>query len=441
MAAMVTASYCLFFFSLILSTTAATAKTGGFSVELIHRDSPKSPFYNPLEIPSQRVANALRRSISRTNHFLSSKKTDTPRSNIIPNSGEYLMNISLGTPPFPILAIADTGSDLVWTQCLPCSECYEQEAPLYNPKSSSTYKTIPCSSRQCEELQGTSCSGEESKSESTCVYSVAYGDQSFSNGDLVSDTLTLASTSGRPVALPQTTFGCGHDNDGTFNEKGSGIVGLGGGDVSLISQMGESIGGKFSYCLVPLTATPGSSSKINFGSQGIVSGVGAVSTPLVKKTPDTFYFLTLEGISVDGDRIDFLGSSSGASEGNIIIDSGTTLTLLPSDFYSKLEESVSSKINATQVESPVSGLKLCYNIAKGDIGVPELTVHFKGADVKLKPLNTFVQVSEQVMCSTFIGTDNNGISIYGNLAQMNFLVGYDSQKQTVSFKPTDCAKA
>ncbi|KAL6493914.1 hypothetical protein OROGR_031823 [Orobanche gracilis] len=32
-------------------------------------------------------------------------------------------------------------------------------------------------------------------------------------------------------------------------------------------------------------------------------------------------------------------------------------------------------------------------------------------------------------------------AIYGNLAQMDFLVGYDLEKRTVSFKPSVCSEA
>ncbi|XVF06757.1 hypothetical protein REPUB_Repub06bG0078100 [Reevesia pubescens] len=407
------------------------AQKGGFSVELIHRDSLKSPLYNPLGTTSDRVTNALRRSFSRVHRFKpTSISTKAAEADIIVNSGEYLMNISIGTPAFDIIAIADTGSDLIWTQCKPCSQCYKQDAPLFDPSDSSTYRTISCNASQCENLQGNSCSSNNS-----CEYSVSYGDNSFSNGDLAADTLTLPSTTGRLVAIPKTVIGCGHNNDGTFNEKTSGIIGLGGGDVSLISQLGNTIGGKFSYCLLPISKT-GESSKMNFGSHAIVSGNGVVSTPLTKKDPSTYYFLTLEAVSVGRKTINFTGSSFGTGDGNIIIDSGTTLTLVPEDFYSGLESAVSSQINATRVDGP-EGLSLCYD-ASTDFAVPNITVHFTDADVKLQPLNTFVLVSETVACFTFSPIQD--FAIYGNLAQMNFLVGYDTEKQTVSFKPTDCSK-
>ncbi|KAK8565029.1 hypothetical protein V6N13_020155 [Hibiscus sabdariffa] len=389
------------------------ALSGGFSVELIHRDSINSPFYNPLETTSDCVTKALRRSLDRFNHFKrNSVTTKTAEADIIVNSGEYLMNISLGTPGFDVVAIADTGSDLIWTQCKPCSHCFNQEAPFFNPTKSSTYRKLSCTASQCSRLQGSSCSSDH-----TCQCSVSYGDASFSNGDLAADTLTLASTSGRPMAVPYTVIGCGRNNGGTFNEKTSGIIGLGGGKVSLISQLGTSIAGKFSYCLLPISET-GNSSKMNFGSNAVVSGAGVVSAPLVKKSPDTFYYLTLEAISVGTKRIEFTGSSTGSGEGNIIIDSGTTLTLLPSDFYAELESVVDSHINATKVEGP-QGLSLCYE-AQNLIEFPEVTVHFTDADVKLKPLNIFVKVSDTTICFAFSGVED--LAIYGNIAQMNFLI-------------------
>ena len=104
-------------------------------------------------------------------------------------------------------------------------------------------------------------------------------------------TLTLGSTTSHP--MPLSLIWCGHDNVGNFDDKGSDIVGIGGGVVSLVSQLSSSIGGKFSYCLVPLTSRDKNSSKLNFGSDAVVSGPGTVSTPLVPKILDTFYFLTL----------------------------------------------------------------------------------------------------------------------------------------------------
>lgn len=251
---------------------------GGFSVELIHRDSPMSPLHNPSETYAQRVTNALQRSTNRvslprsTNLFPS----NNPESTIVSDKGEYLMKISIGTPPVEILGVVDTASDLIWIQCMPCSSCYKQKAPLFDPKNSNTYKEVSCTSSQCQSASGTSCSDD------ICHYKRFYRDRSYSNGIISNEAVTFSSTSlDRPVSLPQIIIGCGHNNSGLFNEDGSGMIGLGRGSMSLISQMDSSINGKFSYCLVPSFSQLNSSSKMSFGNNAVVSGAMVVSTPLL----------------------------------------------------------------------------------------------------------------------------------------------------------------
>ncbi|WCJ27701.1 Eukaryotic aspartyl protease family protein [Euphorbia peplus] len=429
-------SFCLI--SCAILSTEATKD--GFSIEIINRDSSNSPFFNPDETPSQRIVNAFRRSTNRARHFNSrtsgSISPETAESVISGGGGAYLMNISVGTPSFEIVAIADTGSDLIWTQCEPCTQCFKQNAPLFDPSTSTTYRDLSCSTKQCSILENTGCSSSDS---GICQYQYRYGDSSSTVGNLAVDTLTLGSTNGRPVAIPKSVFGCGHQNQGTFGSATSGIVGLGGGPVSLISQLGSTIAGKFSYCLVPLTSEGKKTSTLNFGSNAVVSGSGVQTTPLVSKDPDTFYFLTLEAISVGTKRIEFEGSSFGTSSGNIIIDSGTTLTLVPQTFFSELASEIENQIgeSGTRVEDPQGFLNLCYENNSG-LKVPTLTVHFTGADLVLKPSNTFLQITDSVTCFTFNPSES---AIFGNLSQMDFLVGYDLQEKTVSFKATDCANS
>nr|KJB44383.1 hypothetical protein B456_007G249500 [Gossypium raimondii] len=393
---------------LLSSLTLTLAQTTGFSVELIPRDSPKSPFYNLMETTSDRVTNALRRSFSSVGRFKSSfVLTEWAQSDITVGSGEYLMNISISTPAFDTVPIVDTASDLIWTQCKPCSQCSQQVAPLFDPNQSSTYQLISCNASQCKNLFQTTCSSNNS-----CQYSINYPDDSYSNGDLAFDTITLATTTSPTVSVLEIVIGCGHNNGGPSKERNSGVIGLGGGELSLISQIGSPIAGKFSYCLLP-TSEKNESSKLNFGSNAIVSGDGVVSTPLIKLSSPTFYFLNLEAISVGNKRINYTDVSLGKpGEGNIIIDLGTTLILFPSGIYWELESAVATQINATRVQGP-EGLSLCYD-AKTEFVIPNITMHFTGANVKLQ--------------------------LYGNLAQINILIGYDIEKKTVSFKPTDFSK-
>ncbi|KAI4312545.1 hypothetical protein MLD38_037352 [Melastoma candidum] len=136
-----------------------------------------SPFYDPSETPFQRVGKAVRRSIARV-RGLRSNDAGGPSADISRIDGEYLMNITIGTPPVSIMALADTGSSLIWTQCQPCNVCYPQVAPLFNPRDSSTYMELQCDSDKCRVLEQSFCP----KQGSTCQYSVSYGDKSYSKG-------------------------------------------------------------------------------------------------------------------------------------------------------------------------------------------------------------------------------------------------------------------
>ncbi|KAL5796874.1 hypothetical protein ACOSQ2_001694 [Xanthoceras sorbifolium] len=291
-----------FFFSvtslLLLSTVIQADTDIGFSVDLIQRDSPLSPFYNPSETYIDRLHNAFLRSILRINHFKtsSSASTEALQSPMVPSGGEYFMEISIGG--IKVLGVADTGSDLNWIQCKPCKKCFKQKPQIFDPANSSTYKLLPCESPYCTALE------KDKRCDvmgNVCGYKYSYGDGSFTEGNIGSENFTIASSTGSLVSFSEIIFGCGHNNVGVFDEVGSGIIGIGGGPLSLISQLSSSIQGKFSHCLVPTSSNV--TSKITFGTSNLVSGHNVVSTPLVDKEPKTYYYVTLEAISVGKKRL------------------------------------------------------------------------------------------------------------------------------------------
>ena len=79
---------------------------------------------------------------------------------------------------------------------------------------------------------------------------------------------------------------------------------------------------------------------------------------------------------------------------------------------------------------------------------PILTVHFEGADVELKPIQTFNRPVKEYEYYCFVITNiantkldfKDGAGVYGSNVQANFLIGYDLETKMVSFKPTDCTK-
>ncbi|CAN0892783.1 Aspartic proteinase CDR1 [Linum grandiflorum] len=374
-----------------------------FSATLFHRDSPISPFYNPHETPYQRLEKAIDRSINR----LHTTNNPVHSELLVDINGEYLINISIGTPPFPILGMMDTGSDIVWTQCRP----YANKGNLFATTLSSTYKTLSCPSGQCDYLRqdGAFCSPAN---DNVCHYKFIYGDDSYTLGDFAFETLTFKSSSNLEgfVSFENTLIGCSYDDSLTPASEGSGIIGLGHGPASLITQLGPLIDWKFSYCLL-LPDGDKLLSTIDFGKDIDVAGDDVVSTPLSYEASRPYYLLRLQAMSVGDVRITFGGSFS--DDQNITLDK-------------------------TIVKGPFVLSDLCYKLDPGSpIKAPPITMHFLGADLELPVSNTFLKVNDTVTCFAFSPLDN-GLSVFGNVAQQNFLIGYDLGKKTVSFKPADC---
>ncbi|KAM0941820.1 putative nepenthesin [Dioscorea sansibarensis] len=119
--------------------------------------------------------------------------------------------------------------------------CFNQPLtiPFYNPKRSSSFSKLPCKDTLCQASQTFQCTPD-------CEYKYDYTG-GFSQGVRGTETMTFGGTE----EISGVAFGCGNSN--TFVvPNGSGIVGLGRGPLSLISQLSIK---QFSYCL-PSFANP-----------------------------------------------------------------------------------------------------------------------------------------------------------------------------------------
>ncbi|CAD5176061.1 unnamed protein product [Musa acuminata subsp. malaccensis] len=420
-------------FAIFLAAVAAGAAADGFRVDLIHRDSPRSPLYDPSSTAFDRVRAAAERSALRPSRVaragLAASGDTSIEAQVLPDLTEYLIEVELGTPKFKVVAIVDTGSDLIWANCKPCTQCYEQTPLLFDPKDSSTYRDLACDSRPCKELPVSGCS-----SNSKCQYQYIYGDGSQVVGNLASETFTFTTTGSNTIAIPSMTFGCSHQSGGIFSKRTGGLVGLGPGQLSLVSQLGSSIDGKFSYCLVPLSQTS-ATSKLVFGDGSGASGSDVLTTPLTIQ--DSFYYLTLNGISVGDTNISATSPTTSGSP-NIIIDSGTTLNILSPEMAYELGKAVKDIVNLPVANDPeLSTYAACFHV-KGsrDYKFPDITYNFEGAPLKLGPLNTFLEVAQDVVC--LAASSSVDLQIFGNVAQQNLHVEFDLVANELSFAQADC---
>ncbi|KAJ6343983.1 hypothetical protein OIU76_005674 [Salix suchowensis] len=179
-------------------------------------------------------------------------------SGLAQGSGEYFTRLGVGTPVKYVYMVLDTGSDIVWIQCAPCTKCYSQTDPVFDPTKSRSFANIPCVSPMCRRLDSPGCSTKKQ----ICLYQVSYGDGSFTVGEFSTETLTF-----RGTRVDRVMLGCGHDNEGLF-VGAAGLLGLGRGGLSFPSQMGRLFNRKFSYCLVDRSASSKPSSMV-FGDSAI----------------------------------------------------------------------------------------------------------------------------------------------------------------------------
>ncbi|KAK9119916.1 hypothetical protein Scep_018009 [Stephania cephalantha] len=350
-------------------------------------------------------------------------------------TGNYIVTVGLGTPKQDYSLVFDTGSDLTWLQCEPCSSpgsCYSQQQPLLDPSKSSTYSNIPCNSPECSQIRShdsnTPCS-----SSSTCTYSVTYGDRSYTKGVLARETLTLSPNN----VLPSFLFGCGNNNRGLFGEA-AGLLGLGRDPESLVSQSSSKFGQVFSYCL---PSSKSSTGYLALGREGSASRNSVAYTPLIKDERGTsFYFVNLVDISVGGQRLSISPSLSESS--GTIIDSGTVITRLPPSAYASLRDAFKGLMSRYPSAEGNSLLDTCYDLSGegSNVELPKIVLHFEnGVDVVVDVSGILIGESFSQLCLAFAGNeDETKVGIIGNRQQVTYEVVYDVGGEKIGFGPGGC---
>ncbi|KAM0042578.1 putative nepenthesin [Helianthus debilis subsp. tardiflorus] len=202
------------------------------------------------------------------------------------------MNLAIGTPPVSFSAMMDTGSDLIWTKCKTRGS---GSARSFDPSESKTFSQVD---KSCTEFKLDGCN------------------QNYADGNSVSVSLGQETLKVGNENFKNVTFACGTpDKDIPYD----GIVGMGRGDLSLVSQLKESV---FLYCLGS-RFEPKTSSVLLTGSKATSQNINTQTTPLLKQDGKSYYYVSLEGISVGKTKLavtksDFAISSYDGSGGMII---------------------------------------------------------------------------------------------------------------------------
>ncbi|KAK6245758.1 hypothetical protein SCA6_008848 [Theobroma cacao] len=237
----------LLFFALLISSTkaldpcAAQADNSGLSIIPIYGKC--SPF-NPPKPDSwvNTVINMAAKDPARVKYLSSlaaQKTTAVPIASgqQVLNIGNYVVRVKLGTPGQLMFMVLDTSNDAAW---VPCSGCIGCSATTFSPNTSSSYGSLDCSLPQCAQVRGLSCPATGA---AACSFNQSYGGDSSFSATLVQDSLGLAND-----ILPNFAFGCINSISGG-SVPPQGLLGLGRGPMSLLSQSGSLYSSVFSYCL------------------------------------------------------------------------------------------------------------------------------------------------------------------------------------------------
>ncbi|XP_057445290.1 protein ASPARTIC PROTEASE IN GUARD CELL 2 isoform X2 [Lotus japonicus] len=346
-------------------------------------------------------------------------------------SGEYFVRIGVGSPPTYQYMVIDSGSDIVWVQCQPCDQCYNQTDPIFNPALSASFTGVRCPSAVCGQLDGAACH------EKRCGYEVSYGDGSSTKGTLALETLTV----GRTV-IRKTAIGCGHWNEGMF-VGAAGLLGLGGGPMSFVGQLGAQTDGAFGYCLLSRGAVPeGSSGSLRFGRQAMP--IGAVWVPLIPNPFfPTFYYVALSGLGVGGLRLNIsedVFRITDLGDGGVVMDTGTAVTRLPAAAYNIFRDAFVDQTTNLPRASRVSIFDTCYNLSGFvSVRVPTVSFYFSGGQILTLPARNFLIPADDIgtFCFAFAPSPY-GLSIIGNVQQEGIQISVDAGNGFVGFGPNVC---
>lgn len=378
-------------------------------------------------------------------------------------AGLYWAAISLGTPATSYKVQIDTGSDVTWIQCQPCSSCTKSSqlvklAPPFSPESSSSSSILTCMDSSCTLLQstqsnlGTGCSTVD-ESDDRCYYKLLYGDGSSTDGYAVTDKMHFDSREGSKTDY-SVSFGCSYNQSGDLLMGGQsvdGLMGLGNGPWSVFKQLANQgvIADSFAHCLGGEQYGKGS---LVLGS---VKMENAVYTPLIYSG---HYYVNLDGMSVGATKLRTVTRSSFGSIENgqgVIFDSGTSLALVPNQVYNAVVKEVAAQMSSKWpkiAQLPLSNTdeQYCWHFTGLEQYLvdifPNITVEFEGGEMHLNAYNYMIVIqygdnnSDGAACVVWQPSSSNTISItvLGDIILRDKLIVYDFEKTRVGWTYSDC---
>ncbi|KAJ4767672.1 Eukaryotic aspartyl protease family protein [Rhynchospora pubera] len=414
----------------LLSSTSTFATD--LPIQHVNRRLPSSPLDSALFL--------ARSDPSRLSYLLSQKTT--PYHNVPLGSGQQMLNTpsyvvrtSLGSPAQPFLLSLDTSSDAAWVPCSPCNSC--PSSTLFLPSNSTSYSSLQCASSWCPMFTGSQCSDPTTATTTPCSYTQSFGDSTFT-ATLAQETLHLGQD-----AIPNYAFGCVNSFTGsTANLPKQGLLGLGRGPMSLLSQTGNMYSGVFSYCL-PSYKSYYFSGSLRLGPAGQPKSIRY--TPLLKNPHrSSLYYVNLTGISVGKVNVkvplNSFNFDTMTGQGTVV-DSGTVITRFTPPVYAALRDEFRRQVNAPNGYSSLGAFDTCFST--NDVAqAPSITLHMDALDLTLPMENSLIHSSATPLACLAMAEApanvNQVVNVIANLQQQNMRVVIDTANSRVGFARELC---
>ncbi|KAJ7949355.1 Aspartyl protease [Quillaja saponaria] len=380
----------------------------GSNLQVFHVFSPCSPFRPSTPLSWEESVLQMQAKDQARLQYLSSLAV-AKRKSVVPiasgrqiiQSPTYIVRAKIGTPPQTLLMAMDTSNDAAW---IPCTGCVGCSATVFAPPKSTTFKPLDCNSAQCKQVPNPTCGVR------ACSFNITYGSSTIAS-NLVQDTITLATD---PV--PAYTFGCIVKTTGSSLPP-QGLLGLGRGPLSLLSQTQNLYKSTFSYCL-PSFKSPNFSGSLRLGPIG--QPIRIKYTPLLKNPRrSSLYYVNLIAIRVGRRVVDVpptalaFNPTTGAGT---IFDSGTVFTRLVEPVYLAVRNEFRRRVGKAVPVTTLGGFDTCYAVP---IIAPTITFLFSGMNVTLPPDNILIHsTAGSISCLAMAAAPDNVNSVLNVIANM-----------------------
>ncbi|KAL6493818.1 hypothetical protein OROGR_031727 [Orobanche gracilis] len=422
------------FFSLaqgLLNKPICNVPDQGSTLQVFHVSSPCSPIRPRTQLSWQDTVLQMQSDDKARLQYLSSLVAG--RSIVPIASGRtftqnptYIVRAKIGTPAQTLLVAIDTSNDAAW---FPCAGCVGCASATFDSAKSSTFKSLTCGLRQCNQVTNPSCEG------GTCGSNWTYGSSSVS-ASLVQDNITLATDS-----ISNFNFGCVRKTTGT-SFPAQGLLGLGRGPLSLLSQTGSLYQSTFSYCL-PNYKSTNSTGSLRLGPNSQPKNIK--TTPLLKNLKrSSLYYVNLMAIRVGGKVVSIPPTAFAFDPntgGGTTFDSGTTFTSLVKPAYTAVRDELRRRMGKANVTS-LGGFDTCYNNVP--ITVPTITFVFSGMNVTLPQENFIIRSTAGstaclAMAAAPEGNVNSVLNVIASFQQQNHRILIDVPNSKLGVAREQCS--